>query len=132
MALILVVDDDDLLRKTVRAMLESVGHRTVDAVDGVDGLNQFRQQSFDLVICDLFMPNKQGFDTIKEMRESAPNLPIIAMTGGVPANQSGADTDYLQSAVGSGATLSIAKPFAYRDLLTLVQQCLQGGTEGTS
>ena len=58
MARIFVIEDDELVRATITRMLEDAGHRVTVAVDGNDGLFQFRRAPFDLVISDVLMPNK--------------------------------------------------------------------------
>ena len=125
MAHILVIDDDELVRSTVRAMLESGGHETVLAVDGEDGLRQFQRQAFDLVLCDVFMPRKEGLETVREIRQISRDTPIISMTGSLPASEGGRlDPDFLRMSGALGATRTIAKPFRPRELLALVKECL--------
>src|SRR5690242_8002624 len=82
MAQILVIDDEPMLRRTLRAVLERAGHTVVEAEDGNQGLEQFNVQRPDLVLTDIIMPNREGVETIGEMRRQAPDLPIIAMSGG--------------------------------------------------
>ena len=126
MARILVIDDDELVRGTVQAMLESDGHEAVLAVDGDDGVRRFHQQRFDLVLCDVFMPQKEGLETVREIRQSSRETPIISMTGSVPAGDGGRlDPDFLRMSSALGATRTIAKPFRPRELLALVRECLQ-------
>lgn len=125
MARILVIDDDELVRGTVQAMLESDGHEAVLAVDGDDGIRRFHQQRFDLVLCDVFMPRKEGLETVREIRQSSRETPIISMTGSVPAGDGGRlDPDFLRMSSSLGATRTIAKPFRPRELLALVRECL--------
>jgi CheY-like chemotaxis protein len=127
MARILVIDDDDLVRQTVEKMLCMAGHAVALAVDGVDGLRQFRQQAFDLVIADIFMPNKEGLETIRELRGMTSHTPIITMTGSAAGNNRAGvagNVDYLRMAEAFGATRTISKPFSRHDLLALVDQCL--------
>jgi len=125
MARILVIDDDELVRGTVQAMLESDGHEAVLAIDGEDGLRRFHQQRFDLVLCDVFMPQKEGLETVREIRQSSRETPIISMTGSAPASDGGRlDPDFLRMSGALGATRTIAKPFRPRELLALVRECL--------
>jgi len=127
MARILVIDDDADIRDLVRAMLTQSGHDVVLAVDGEDGLRQFPRQPFDLVICDIFMPKKEGLETVKELRRLAADLPIITMSGSPPAGEGDADTgrpDYLRMTATIGATATIAKPFKRDRLLAIVEECL--------
>jgi CheY-like chemotaxis protein len=88
MARILVIDDDELIRDTVRTILASDGHESVLAVDGEDGVRQFQHHSFDLVLCDVFMPHKEGLATMREIRQLSAATPIISMTGSIPTGVS--------------------------------------------
>jgi CheY-like chemotaxis protein len=125
MARILVIDDDELVRGTMQAMLQSDGHEAVLAVDGDDGIRQFQQQSFDLVLCDVFMPHKEGLETVREIRQLSAGIPIISMTGSLPAGDSDPmDPDFLRMSSMLGATRTLAKPFRPRELLALVKECL--------
>ena len=85
MARVLVVDDEEDMRRVVGLMLKNAGHDAVLAVDGNDALQQFERQHFDLVICDIFMPNKEGIETLRELRGLDPALPVIMMSGGAPS-----------------------------------------------
>jgi CheY-like chemotaxis protein len=84
MARVLVIDEEDM-RRVVDVMLKNAGHNAVLAVDGNDALQKFEQQRFDLVICDLFMPNKDGIETLKELRRLDPAVPVIMMSGHAPS-----------------------------------------------
>jgi CheY-like chemotaxis protein len=125
MARILVIDDDELIRGTVQTILASEGHDSVLAVDGEDGIRQFQRQQFDLVLCDVFMPRKEGLETVREIRQLSAGTPIISMTGSIPAGDGGGlDPDFLRMSGMLGATRTIAKPFRPRELLALVRACL--------
>lgn len=130
---ILVIDDDELVRGTIGMMLEGAGYDVALAVNGQDGLRRFDDESFDLVICDIFMPVMEGFGTLRELRHRQPALPVIMMTGGsqnVFRIGSPASIDYLAMATQLSATSTIEKPFSGSQLLPLVQQCL--ASEGAS
>ena len=127
-ARILVIEDDELVQTTISQMLGSSGHEVALATDGDDGLRQFLRSSFDLVLCDIFMPNKDGIATLRELRQISRDLPIVMMSGGTPRPlRAGdpADTDYLRMAMSFGATRTIAKPFNARKLVSLVRECLE-------
>jgi CheY-like chemotaxis protein len=132
MARILVVDDNDLILQTVRTMLERAGHQVAVAVNGRDGLRQLRSASFDLVITDILMPELEGMEMMRALRQSSSAIPIIAMTGGPsgrnPDSRS-AGPDYLRMARTLGATQTIGKPFTGPQLLALVAECLSARTE---
>jgi DNA-binding response OmpR family regulator len=126
---ILVIDDDDMVRGTIKAILERAGHEVTLAVDGEDGLRQFQRQPCDLVVCDIFMPNKEGIATLRELRQVDAAVPVITMTGGSPsAGRTGpsAYADYLNMSTLLGATRTIHKPFRASELIALVQACLEG------
>lgn len=118
MASVLIVDDQDMVRKTLRLALESEGLDVREAVDGDEALRLYRTSPADVVVTDIVMPNKEGIETIFELRRSAPRVKIIAM--------SGRDTvDFLDMARKLGADHVLRKPFEMRALIALVQSCLE-------
>jgi CheY-like chemotaxis protein len=124
---VLVIDDSDGIRTTLKAMLESAGHNVAVAFDGVDGLRQFWRQSFDLVISDIVMPRKDGLEMIRELRQITNDVPIIVMSGGLQTANRGRQCDIddlLYVAEDLGATRTISKPFSRSDLLAVVGECL--------
>lgn len=123
MATVLVIDDALIMRDLVRRMLDRTNHAVLDAQDGEAGLRLFNRHSPDLVITDLFMPNKEGIETIIEMRRRKADTKIIAMSGGVAEKANG----YLVAAKELGADSVLAKPFGRRDLLALIEELLHHG-----
>lgn len=120
MARILVVDDEELIRMTIAQALEGRGHAVVTAVDGVDGLRQFRAGApFDLVITDIVMPNKPGIETIRELRALAADVRIMAMSGGSRSKSDG----QLAVAKTLGVSAVLKKPFALAELYRAVDEC---------
>jgi DNA-binding response OmpR family regulator len=124
MSCILVIDDDDLFREFLEAQLTAAGYEVIAACDGEDGLHKQAERPVDLVICDVLMPNKDGLETIRELRGRAPALPIISMTGGILADSEDGIDD-LRMSLAFGATRSIGKPFRAVKLLKLVRECLE-------
>jgi len=120
MRAILVVDDDPQVLEVVGEMLRLAGYRVATAVDGRDAVAQFRGDVFDLVITDLIMPEKEGLETIAEMRKVRRDIPVIAMSGGGRVGP----TDYLETARYIGASATLAKPFARSELIALVTDLL--------
>jgi CheY-like chemotaxis protein len=114
------------VRRVVDVILKNAGHDAVLAVDGNDGLRRFQQQHFDLVICDVFMPDKEGIETLKELRQLDLVVPIVMMSGGAPTTYfwRAMHRDYLAMAEALGATRMIEKPFKYSQLIRLVHECL--------
>src|SRR5215471_18830903 len=82
MARILVIDDDRLLRGAVELVLRLEGHDVASVSSGREGIAQVRAHRFDLVACDIFMPNMEGLETVSELRALCADLSIIAFTGG--------------------------------------------------
>jgi len=80
MANILVIEDDEALRALFCEVLEAYGHSVVTAVNGEEGIALFND-SIELVVTDMNMPRKNGLQTVAALRERAPHLPIIAMSG---------------------------------------------------
>lgn len=120
---ILLVDDDDAVREILRKALVSAGHEVEEAPNGVVALAAYRRQKSDVVITDLVMPEKDGLETIIELRRLDPAARIIAMSGGGRAL--GPGQFYLESARLFGALEILAKPFNIAELLTAVSDVLQ-------
>src|SRR5690242_13143113 len=96
---ILLIDDDPLVRAAIRAMLEDAGYTVRSVGDGRAGMKAFRKKRPDLVITDIIMPEREGLETIIEMRTLWPEGPIIAISGG---GRDG-NADFLQMAERLGA-----------------------------
>src|SRR2546422_179515 len=86
-ARILVMDDDELLRGALRVVLEAAGYEVIEAADGNAGLRLEREQSADLVLVDIFMPERDGLEVIRALRTEIPQPKIIAMSGGGQTRQ---------------------------------------------
>ena len=121
MAKILLVDDEEQLRDVLKTVLEEEGHEVVEASNGNAALELFRQTPTELIITDIFMPDKEGLETIIDFRRMYPQVKIIAMSG---AGRS-SPQDYLDMANKLGATEVIAKPFSIDDFLRCVEMVLQ-------
>lgn len=128
MAKILLIDDDELMRASLHAMLASGGHEVVEADDGKSGVAEFRRQAFDLVISDIVMPGKDGITTIGEIHQASPDAKIIAMSS---AHRSDPRGD-LEIAWAYGAARSLRKPIKRQDLLAAVDEVLSGAPARTS
>jgi DNA-binding response OmpR family regulator len=119
MALILIIDDDDLLRGVLAKALTHAGHSVVEAMDGQQGVEVSRVTNLDLVITDLVMPVQEGVETIVTLRKEQPRLPIIAMSGGVANSKL-----YLDIAGRIGAKRLLPKPFTPAELLAAINDIL--------
>ena len=119
---ILVIDDDDDLRDTLRAILERAGYTVHEARNGREGCACCQAQPIALVITDLLMPEQEGMETIPQLLAMDPPPKIIAMSGGGLFR----GQDLLHIATVLGAEHTLHKPIRARELLTAVQ-CLLGG-----
>jgi CheY-like chemotaxis protein len=82
MAIILVIDDQKLIRSLLRAALEGDGHEVLEASNGRLGLARYRERAADLIITDLRMPEMNGFELMVAQNRRFPNVKVIAMSGG--------------------------------------------------
>lgn len=117
MAKILVIDDDAHMRRLVARALGRLSHEVFEASDGQKGLDQFAVHRPDIVITDLLMPEKEGIETIRELRRLAPAVRIVAMSGGGTDNNS----IFLGMAKALGADAVLAKPFRVDELLRVIE-----------
>jgi len=116
---ILVIEDDFQLRKLVSIVLEKEGYEVVSAANGKVGLKLSMEEPFDLIITDLVMPDKEGLETIMEIRKKSV-VKIIAMSGG----GSFEPEVYLAMAKKLGANKTIEKPFDLNYLVASVKELL--------
>lgn len=112
----LVIDDDDFVRATIAAILESAGFEVIEARDGQKGMQLFHRHAVDLVVTDILMPSKEGIETIVEIRQRDPEVRIIAVSGG---GNIGA-VPVLHAAQRLGADSVLSKPFSKEELLAKI------------
>ncbi|MDR3089383.1 MAG: response regulator [Desulfobulbaceae bacterium] len=117
---ILVIDDEAGARQLVRRLLEREGYGVVEAKDGEEGINMFRADPCDMIITDLVMPVKDGLKTILDVREFAPTVPVLAISGGGTI----AKERYLSAAGFIERVETLAKPFTRDELVNMVRQML--------
>ena len=108
---ILLVDDDDMSRRTIDQMLTRAGHEVTSTGSGSEALTLFRESSVDLIVTDLIMPDTDGLELIQELRKLDRKVRILAISGGgrVNANES------LTVARKFGAAGILAKPFSNQE-----------------
>ncbi len=121
MAKILVVDDEKQIRDILMQMLQRAGHDVNVAEDGVIALEMYRKSPADLIITDLIMANKNGLELIQEISREYGQVPVIAISGGVPTSPSGY---YLSVAKLMGASKVLDKPFSKDQLLEAVDEVM--------
>jgi len=120
--MILVIDDDEVIRSLLRSLLERDGYDVMEAENGKIGLKLIRENGADLVITDLIMPEKEGIETIRELRRDFSDVKIIAISGG---GTIGPET-YLQMAKGMGAHRVFEKPFKLKEMSEAIRELLDG------
>ena len=120
MSKILVIEDDSAVRLSLQMMLEDGGYEVQVAEDGEKGISCYRESPADLVITDLFMPKKEGIETISELRQDYPGIKIIAISGGGQHIPGG----FLVFAKKLGAIHTFQKPIDNDELLQVIHTVL--------
>lgn len=125
MTKILIIDDEEIARFTLRFILEGAGYDVIEAADGREGINRFQQMAdqhtpVDIVVSDIVMPIMSGQQTIAKIKEMSSRTPTIAISGG-----GGLDPQMcLREAERAGADYGLAKPFKPMELLEIIGECL--------
>ena len=114
MARILIVEDNELVRRAVHLILELAEHEVLEASNGESGLALLASETVDAVLADLSMPGMGGLAFVGAAKAQVPGLPVIVMSGGGIAPDGG---DLLEAARNAGADLVLRKPFDDRALL---------------
>jgi len=119
-ARILLIDDDATVRYALKQVLERAGHQVEEANDGMVGIEKYNAARPDIVVTDIIMPNQEGIETIIKLKRMAPEVAIIAMSGG---GRTG-NRDFLAMAEKLGAAKVMPKPFRPKELVEAVQALL--------
>jgi DNA-binding response OmpR family regulator len=114
---VLVIDDNDDFRSLLKMALEAEGYEVATAPNGEQGLAILAQQPAAVVITDIFMPGKEGIETIADVRKRFPQVRIIAMSG----RPSATNFDPLSIAAELGAAKTLKKPFDLDELIAAVR-----------
>jgi len=109
---VLIVDDEEVIRKLLRIHLVKWGYEVKEAVDGTQAIEQIGKDDFDLLICDILMPNMDGWQVLKEVKSNpkTKDMPVIVLTA---KNQ---DNDMFRG-YDLGASYYMTKPFTKDQLL---------------
>ena len=118
---ILVIDDDSQIRELLRKILEREGYEVFLAQDGEEGVKLQRQTDADIIITDIIMPEKEGIETIVEIKRDSPETKIIVISGGGRLDA----TSLLEMADRLGVHYSFEKPFDRQELLAAVRDLTQ-------
>ncbi len=122
MTRVLVIDDNDDFRKLALQWFQSHGIEAEGAANGVQGLALQRARPADVIVTDIFMPEKEGIETIHELCKEFTEVKIIAVTGYEPLR----NYDVFEVARQAGAVKTFMKPFKFEDLVAAVRE-LTGG-----
>lgn len=117
---ILVVDDDDMMREFVKELLKINEFRVTEAANGKAGLKAFREDTPDLVLTDIIMPEMEGISFIRELRAYNKDIPIIAMTG----NIHGRMEEFLDISSQLGADEILRKPIKSQQFLDAINKLI--------
>ena len=124
MATILIIDDDPQVCDLLEQVVCDEGHRVYSALNGEEGICLYRQHLPDLIFLDILMPEKEGLETILDLRREFPNVMVIAMS----AASEGAKIDLLELAQRLGAQFRMTKPFQLQTVRDLVSEALSKQT----
>ena len=118
---VLIIEDDDIMLRALGHAFQRAGSRVVVARDGDQGLTRFLERTPDLVITDILMPNREGVETILAMKAHAPQVKILAISGG---GRLGAE-EILALASRLGADAVLPKPFRSAEILAAARGLLE-------
>lgn len=116
---VLLIEDDESLRELLRMTLANAGYAVFEAINGRQGVKAFRKSPTDLVITDLYMPERDGLEVIEALRRSHPQVKVLAISG------ASGTMGYFSLAQSLGAMAVLQKPFGPAAFLNLVEQLLK-------
>lgn len=114
---LLIVDDEEMIRKLIRKYAEFDGHEVTEACDGMDAVTKFRHNDFDLIVMDIMMPELDGFSACREIRKTS-NIPIIMLSA------RGEEYDKING-FEIGIDDYVVKPFSPKELLLRINAILK-------
>src|SRR6516225_8229401 len=115
---ILIVDDEEALRSTLRVRLRSEGYFVETASGGIEGFNKATSKPFDLIILDILLPDRSGWDVCREIRQAGLSTPILFLTART-------QTIDIVTGLKLGADDYVTKPFEAEELLARIQVLLK-------
>lgn len=125
MPTLLVIEDEGPLRANIMRILAAEGYQVIAATDGDEGVRRARESRPDLVICDILMPQVDGYGVLSALRSQPETaaIPFIFLTAS-------ADKEDLARGLKSGVNEYVTKPFRIADLLAAVRRRLPPGEQG--
>ena len=121
---LLIVDDEEMIRKLIRKYAEFEGHEVTEACDGMDAVTKFRNGSFDLIVMDIMMPELDGFSACREIRKTS-NIPIIMLSA------RGEEYDKING-FEIGIDDYVVKPFSPKELLLRINAIIKRTAKNTT
>ena len=121
MADVLLIDDMNLVRGAIRAILTRAGHAVTEATGGEAGISLLQKQHFDLVVTDMIMPDQDGSDVLNFLQSMGSRPKILAISGG----SSDVSAEEALRLARQQADAAMAKPFDNRELVATVDRLLQ-------
>jgi CheY-like chemotaxis protein len=126
---ILVVDDTEQIRMWCHLQLQKVGHKVVSASSGIEAERILHLRSFDLLVTDVIMPDRDGLELILGLRKCRSATRILAMSGGGKFTQ---DAECLKMATRLGAHAVVTKPFSLDRLIEKVAEAMDAEDPATA
>jgi CheY-like chemotaxis protein len=118
---VFIIDNDEAVREVLRTGLTAAGYSVQEAANGRQGINAFRKRPADLVITDIYMPDRDGLEVIEALRRTHPNVKVLAISG------ASGTMGYLRKAQALGATRVLAKPLSMPAVLKVVAEIIGEG-----
>jgi len=127
MATVLVIEDEAQIRANIERLLKVEGYEVICAADGASGIAAARARRPDMVVCDILMPQIDGYGVLAALRAGpdTAHIPLVFLTAS-------ADKDDRRRGLAQGATDYVTKPFKLADLLAVVRRHTAGGKPGTT
>ncbi|MEN8119073.1 MAG: sigma-54 dependent transcriptional regulator [Bacteroidota bacterium] len=118
MAKILVIDDEKPIRNTLKEILEYEDHKVEIASDGFEGLEKAKENKYDIILCDIKMPNMDGIEVLEKLEEVSPDVPVVMISGH-------GSVETAVEALKKGAYDFIEKPLELNRLLVTIRNALE-------
>ncbi len=110
---VLIVEDDDVIRRVLRLSLEKFGYTVEVAPDGLEALEALERGTIDGMVLDLFLPRLNGFEVLRQLQDTRPQLPVVTISG---------HPEHTDQAFKAGAKAFLCKPFSQEELRQTVER----------
>lgn len=130
MPVVLVVDDDEFMQRMLRTVLEQEGFSVACAYNGAKAIEHIKQHEIDIVVTDMIMPGGNGLSFIRELKGVKPNMPVIAMSGGIDGVGRRGTSD-LDICGAYGVNYLLPKPFEPKELISAIRSELNNQIDFT-